>query len=230
MWYYMRNNQRLGPVSGEELRTLIANGTVVGQTLVWNEEMQEWAQAGTTKLAVHFSSAPPSPPSHTSLTTYSMNPTVYEPQSFRKLWLWFAWLVGAGLPLCFIFIGIAPLIAGGVIGYILLYRFWDIIQDGNARTSPSKAVGFCFIPFFNFYWLFIANVGLAKDMNTYCNERDIAGPRISEGLALTYCILSFCGMIPYVGIVTGIACIVIWIVLYKQFGDTASRIAKTKLR
>jgi len=228
MWYYARNNQRLGPVSDDELRALVANGTVVRQTPVWKEGMQDWAQAATTELAEHFSSVPPAPPSYTGLTTFSSTPSTYEPQSFRSLWRWFAWLVGAGLPLCIIIIGIVPLIAGGVISYVLLYRFWDIIQDGKARTSPGKAVGFCFIPFFNFYWFFVAIVGLAKDMNTYCDERSIAGPRVSDGLALAWFILFLCGIIPYVGIATGIAGIVIWIILYKQFADTAARISEIK--
>lgn len=164
------------------------------------------------------------------LETYSLNAATYDPQSFRTLWLWFAWLVGAGTPLCVIVIGLVPLIAGVVISCILLYRYWQIIQDGKARTSPGKAVGFCFIPFFNFYWFFVAIVGLAKDMNTYCDERNIEGSRVSDGLAVAWFILSLCGIIPYVGIATAIAAIVVWIILYKQFSDAAARIIEMKKR
>jgi hypothetical protein len=62
----------------------------------------------------------------------------------------------------------APIsIAAGVLQYILLYKFWKIIQDGFAKTTPGKAVGYSFIPFFNFYWLFIALGSLAGELNHY---------------------------------------------------------------
>ena len=41
----------------------------------------------------------------------------------------------------------------------------------------GKAVGFCFIPLFNLYWLYVAMVGRAADMSSYCNERNMQRPR-----------------------------------------------------
>jgi len=158
----------------------------------------------------------------------TLSQTTYTPQSFRKLWLWFAWLVGAGIPLTFIGIGVFLLIAGGVIGLILLYRFWSLIQDGQARTSPAQAVGFLFIPFFNVYWNYVAHVGLAKDMNTYCQDRNIPGAKVSEGLALTWFILLFCVVIPYVGALAFLALVVIQIILIKQFADVSTRIIEAR--
>lgn len=228
MWYYMRNNNRIGPVSDEEMYALINNGTIIRQTPVWKEGMQDWAQAHSSELSASFSSIPPAPPSYSGLTTYQAAVASYEPQSFRKLWLWYTWLVALGFPLCFIVIGLIPLIAGGVICWIMLYRFWSVIQDGKARTSPGKAVGFCFIPFFNFYWVYVAFVGLAKDMNLYCDERSIAGPRVNDGLALTWFIFMFLGIIPYLGWIVAIANLVIGIILFKQFSDVAARILETK--
>lgn len=237
MWYYVQNGQRVGPVGEDEVRSLIANGTIQRQTLVWKKGMQNWVQAGTTELAAWFSSTPPVPPAYAAAApAYPGSPTYaptsqaafYDPRSFRTLWLWLVWLVGAGIPLTCIFIGIIPLIAGIVIGYVLLYRFWAVIQDGNARTTPGKAVGFCFIPFFNYYWIYVAYVGLAQDMNAYCDQRNIAGPRASDGLALAWFILALTTIVPYVGIITAIAAFVIWIILYKQFSDTATRICEAR--
>jgi hypothetical protein len=227
MWYYVRNNQRIGPVDDNTLATLIQNGTIVRQTLVWKEGMSNWQQAIASELAEKFSTAPPTPPS-SGLTTYSESPVTFQPDSLRTLWLWLAWLVGIGTPLTFLLIGLPALIAGIVIGYILLYRFWLIIQDGKARTSPGKAVGFCFIPFFNLYWMYVAYVGLSKDMNLYCDERNIAGQRVSEGLALSYFILALTGIVPYIGILTSIAAMIIYIILMKQFVDTARGIMAFK--
>ena len=91
-------------------------------------------------------------------------------------------------------------------------------------------------------------------MNAYCNQRKIEGPRVSEGLALTWCVLSLLTslffflslliivsrppstwlmlclltLVPCLGLM--IAGVVIWINLYKQFTDTATRITEVKSR
>jgi len=46
--------------------------------------------------------------------------------------------------------------------FLLLYRIWDLIPPREAATTPGKAVGFQFIPFFNIYWNFIAYGELGK--------------------------------------------------------------------
>ncbi|MFB3893471.1 MAG: hypothetical protein ACE15C_15770 [Phycisphaerae bacterium] len=77
-----------------------------------------------------------------------------------------------------------------VVGMVLLYKMWSAIQAGPARTSPGKAVGFLFIPFFNLYWMFMAWWGWAKDYNEFIRLRNISAPKVSENLALTMCILA----------------------------------------
>ncbi|HUV53539.1 MAG TPA: hypothetical protein VMW64_10785, partial [Dehalococcoidia bacterium] len=41
-----------------------------------------------------------------------------------------------------------------VVVCVFIHKAWASIQDGHARTGPCKALGFLFIPFFNFYWIF----------------------------------------------------------------------------
>jgi hypothetical protein len=228
MWYYVRNSQRIGPVDQSAIEELIQNGTIVRQTLVWKSPMNDWKQAGVTELADKFSDIAPIPPSSFAITPYSDIQINFPPESLRKLWLWFAWLLGAGFPLIFLFIGIPAIIAGTVIYYILLYRFWLLIQDGKARTSPGKAVGFCFIPLFNIYWIYVAIVGLAEDMNLYCRERNIEGPMPSKGLALAQFITILVSCVPYIGIPVSIAAMVIQIILTKQFVETSVKIMEHK--
>jgi hypothetical protein len=62
---------------------------------------------------------------------------------------------------------ILSLIANGVLFYPLLYKFWQIVQDGFASTTPGMAIGFLFIPYFNYYWFYRAIYGLSKDFNRY---------------------------------------------------------------
>ena len=54
-----------------------------------------------------------------------------------------------------------------IVSMIFIYRIWAAIQDGHARATPEKAVGFLFIPFFNLYWVFQVFWGFAQDFNAY---------------------------------------------------------------
>lgn len=70
----------------------------------------------------------------------------------------------------------------------LLYRCWNVIQDGYAHTIPEKAVFFMLIPFFNIYWLFVAFYCLASDMNKYIVRHELSVEPCSKGLVLFSCI------------------------------------------
>ncbi|HBG77639.1 MAG TPA: hypothetical protein DDW84_02155 [Phycisphaerales bacterium] len=95
------------------------------------------------------------------------------------------------------------LITSSVFWFILLYRNWAVLQGNGARTTPGKAVGFGFIPFYCFYWWYVACVGLAVDNNRYMDAAGIGRARMSYGLAMTDYILSLLcctiGLIPVVG-------------------------------
>jgi hypothetical protein len=107
-----------------------------------------------------------------------------------------AWSMRVGWVL--LILGMLPFLASAVATFVLLYRFWQLIQDGKARTTPGKAVGFMFIPFFNFHWIFVAFWGLAKGMNAYARDHGVSVERVNEGVALATCILSIFGKMPLV--------------------------------
>lgn len=77
-----------------------------------------------------------------------------------------------------------------VFGSLILYRGWKSVQDGAAKETPGRAVGFCFIPFFNLYWNFVANVGLMKEFNRLADLRGRQDQKVNEGFALTHSILT----------------------------------------
>jgi hypothetical protein len=115
-----------------------------------------------------------------------------------------------------------------IIASILLYRFWNIIQKGNiTRTTPGKAVGFTFIPIFNLYWFYVAYIGLAKDMNAYCDENNI-NVRFNESLALSWYILTLLSAIPLTGVITGIIAFILYLVMMKKFSELSEIIISTK--
>ncbi len=228
MWFYVDNEKQVGPVDESEIAALVQAGTVKHTTKVWREGMDDWTSAAQSGLSKLFKGSPPPvavkvlPVSGRPVPAYYRNP-----DSLKTMWLWWAILCGAGFPLCFVIIGLPMVIAGAVLGFILLYRWWESIQDGNPRATPGKAVGFCFIPFYNFYWLFVAYVGLVKDMNSYCQERQIPA-KVDEGLALAYAILTLTSFIPYLGILTAIASLVVGIILFKKITETTILIIKAK--
>ena len=91
------------------------------------------------------------------------------------------------LGMTFMMIGIVVLIVGTIFGCILHYHLWKVIPEDIARTTPGKAVGFLFIPLFNFYWMFVSCLGLSKDLNKALQQRGVHC-QVSEGLGLALCI------------------------------------------
>ena len=106
----------------------------------------------------------------------------------------------------FIFTGIVILIAALVFFYIFLYRLWKflipaLISEGlkPSINTPAEAIGFMFIPVFNFYWMFKAIGGLPKEIHNLARSKNIQ-PLISEQFGIIICVLVFLSFIPYLGI------------------------------
>jgi GYF domain 2 len=234
-WYYVYNGQQQGPVDEGTMQQLMQNRIINANTLTWQVGMPSWLPLQSTSLQalVPVTNMPPTPPvaplsAAPYYGTQVMPQAVVNAESLKQLFMVFWILLAVSIPLAFIVIGFFTAAAAGVIAYILLYRYWQVIQDGNVRTTPGKAVGYSFIPFFNFYWIFQAFHGLTQDMNRYVRERNIQAPAVSEGLGLTFCILILCSVIPYVDIVTSIAALVILIILFNQLTKTSEAIINSR--
>ncbi|MFH2137878.1 MAG: hypothetical protein ABII88_05165 [Candidatus Omnitrophota bacterium] len=87
---------------------------------------------------------------------------------------------------------------------IMLYRLWKFVIEESLNSglqpsieSPGAAVGQLFIPFYNFYWVFICLRGLSRDLNALAAQRNISA-RLSIwlGTVISICALPAC--IPYV--------------------------------
>lgn len=139
----------------------------------------------------------------------------YSSGSFRTL---FWWSVGL-----FWLLPVLGLLIDCILIRVFLYRCWNVIQDGHARTTPGKAIGLMFIPFFNIYWVFVFFYSLAVDMNRYCQRHGIPYARCNEGLALTFLIMFL--FVPILGQLLGL--ILIWPVL-SSYSRTAQAIQKQK--
>ncbi len=75
-----------------------------------------------------------------------------------------------------------PLVFSMIAGYVFIYKQWKAIDDGQARTTPGKAIGYLFIPLFNIYWIFNIFFGWPTDYNKYIQRYGIQAPQLSQGL------------------------------------------------
>jgi hypothetical protein len=97
------------------------------------------------------------------------------------------WLV---VVLHFLTIGIFTLVYQG----LKLSRLPVVKHDD---FGPGKAIGFMFIPFFNYYWVFRFALGITERLNFQFRLRG-QPPPVSRGLALASCIVWVTGSLVYV--------------------------------
>ena len=141
---------------------------------------------------------------------------------------WYLWFfIVIGLPLCLVLVGIPLLVLSWTSSCALHYVLWQVIPPKIARTTPGKALGFCFIPFFNwFYWNFVSLVGLSKDINEALRQRGI-NLHVSVGLPLTYCILLLVNVVT--ALIIDIPLIILVIILGEEIGAVGEDVVKMLL-
>jgi hypothetical protein len=128
----------------------------------------------------------------------------------------------AGWILVFV-VGIFGCIYAIVVSLVFIYKMWQPIADEHARTTPGKAVGFLFIPFFNLYWIFQVLCGFAKDCNAYIERRSLTANKLPEGLFLACAILLLCSGFPP----AGVACAVVFAIVISKTCDTINAFDQT---
>lgn len=126
----------------------------------------------------------------------------------------------AGLP--FLIIGIMVMIYAAVMIAMLVHKLWEAIQPAHPRTTPGQAVGYMFIPFYNFYWMFQVYHGWAQDYNRYIRSAQLAAPPVSESIGLTVSILAVCSAVPYIGVLPALANLVCMGLFFSQAIDGAN--------
>lgn len=108
--------------------------------------------------------------------------------------------------LAIIVIGVLIMLISSVIWMVFLYNVWEFTINELKKhgikphvEAPGKAVGYLFIPFYNFYWVFMAIGKLPVDMNRIAFARK-GKHVIANEIGLVLCILTILTIIPIVGI------------------------------
>jgi len=118
------------------------------------------------------------------------------------------------------------LITQFVLTLILLYKMWSAIQDGNARTTPGKAIGFLFIPGFSLYWIFQVWGGFPTDYNGYLERHRLRLPQVRAGLYVAYPVLLVLSVVPVLNILTALAGVFVLIALAGKTCDAVNQLAE----
>jgi hypothetical protein len=72
--------------------------------------------------------------------------------------------------------------------FFYVFRLWEEVPRQFARTTPGLAAGLSLIPFFGWYWMFVALGGLYRDMNKML-EAYGHGRRFSTTLVIVACVI-----------------------------------------
>ena len=180
------DGKQYGPVTADELRQWMREGRVDTATRVQVEGNADWKTVGElAEFAVASSVKPPIPVPPPPLTS-GAGATPSGPHQLTTF------PVAVAVLLHFVTFGIFTLVWLNLMhGKLCRVRADD--------PSAGKAVGFCFIPFFNLYWIFFTYRRLCLRID---EQRDLYGlpPGNLRGLATTACIFQ---VIPYISLLLG---------------------------
>ncbi len=118
--------------------------------------------------------------SGTSSTYQAPSAQISPADDVKRLDNWFLtfWIcMAAGIPLSLVIVGIGGVIAGVVFYCFIIHKLWSLIPVNVAKTTPGKAVGFFFIPFFHFFGGSRIASGNENEGKSLKMERDINATR-----------------------------------------------------
>ncbi len=112
---------------------------------------------------------------------------------------------------------IAGMVAG-VFFLLSMQRALILCAPQNRTLSPGK-VWLCFIPLFNIIWMFIVISRVSRSLQREFESRQGPPGDYGRSIGLAYCILAVISIIPIVGMLTGLASIVCWIVYWVKISN-----------
>jgi hypothetical protein len=123
--------------------------------------------------------------------------------------------------------GVLFLIVNIVVTFTLIRRMWASIQDGHARTTPGKAIGFLFIPVFNLYWIFQVWGGFPQDYNNYVERHRLQVPLLASGIYIAHAVLILLSVIPFLNILTVIIGYFVFLMMTARTCDAINNLSGT---
>ncbi len=205
-WWLSKGSDPEGPFPAEHVAEWLRSGQIAADTMACPVDGQEWRPL---REIDEFAKAIPSVPSKPSTPSPPPPPQPVDsvpaaaavaPQGAQRLK---SGILTAAIVLSACAVLADLLAVGDPLGELLMlsllafcahaaaivtwavfhYWLWALLPSDVAELTPGKAVGFLFIPFFNFYWVFRSYLGVNKGLNRLAAATDVAGPRANVGIA-----------------------------------------------
>ena len=114
-------------------------------------------------------------------------------------------------------------IVAGVFFLLTLQRALQLCAPQNRTMAPGK-VWLCFIPLFGLVWIFVVISRVASSLRLEFESRQAPPEDYGRSIGLAYCILAVISIIPIIGVLTGLASTVCWIIYWVKISTYSSRL------
>jgi len=112
-----------------------------------------------------------------------------------------------------------------VVFYLLTLRKALLRCKITNRAMPPGQVWLQLIPLFNIVWQFFIVINVAKSLHKEFEERGIkTDPMPGKSLGLAMCILAIISIIPYIGILFGLAGFICWIIYWVKISGYSAQL------
>jgi MFS family permease len=106
-------------------------------------------------------------------------------------------------------------IVASVFFLLSLQRALQLCAPANRSMEPGE-VWLCLIPLLNFVWIFLTITGVSGSLRQEFESRNSPQDDYGRGIGLAYCILMVTSIIPLIGVLTGLAGMVCWIIYWAR--------------
>lgn len=209
-WFLMNRGQTSGPFSYEQLERMRSSGACGSFSKV-SQDKYKWSPIDDVFNARRVKAAQPAPLQPPELAGAALASGANRESAGQRL----ARLRDVDIQRPF---PLFPLLLLHYLTFGLFTFFWITGLHGQLpRTrsndlSATKAVGLCFIPFYNLYWFFVVYPRLSQRVNALCRQHHLQ-QSVSVPLAYSMCVLM---VVPVTMATAGIA-----IVLLLLFSPTS---------
>lgn len=96
----------------------------------------------------------------------------------------------------------------------------------QCRTMSPGQAWLLLIPIFNLVWQFIVVSRIASSLaNEFRLRSMIKEPEPAKSLGLAFCLLFVCGIVPFLGVLAGIAGMICWILYWVKIANYSAEIS-----
>lgn len=124
------------------------------------------------------------------------------------------------------------ILVGAVVGIAIEVFFILTLQKALKRCSLENQamspglVWLLLVPFFSLIWIFFVVLKISESLHIEFQQRGIsAEPYPGKSIGLAFSILAACSIIPVVGMFTGIASLVCWIIYWIKIAGYSNQLA-----